>query len=164
AGKILDRDLGVRDARADQSRDIACSHGHGAPRPCVRLALNKTAKAKASIGDRVSSIRPSSRQPARERPGQILDPQRTLTDNGDNPSAGGAKSPDRDPGRQGPPCHNVGVGCRHDGAPDPRRTRRNGGSGLGLAIARHIARSHRGDITLGDSPQGGLPAAVRVPV
>jgi hypothetical protein len=27
-----------------------------------------------------------------------------------------------------------------------------------------IARSHGGDITLGDSPQGGLPAAVRVPV
>jgi two-component system osmolarity sensor histidine kinase EnvZ len=34
----------------------------------------------------------------------------------------------------------------------------------GLAIARHIARSHAGDITLGDSPQGGLPVAVRVPV
>jgi two-component system, OmpR family, osmolarity sensor histidine kinase EnvZ len=34
----------------------------------------------------------------------------------------------------------------------------------GLAIERHIARSHGGDITLGDLPQGGLPAAVRVPV
>jgi hypothetical protein len=39
AGKILDRHLGVRDARADQSLDIACSHGHGAPRPGIRLAL-----------------------------------------------------------------------------------------------------------------------------
>ena len=32
----------------------------------------------------------------------------------------------------------------------------------GLAIARDIARSQGGDITLGDSPQGGLRAAVRV--
>ena len=38
------------------------------------------------------------------------------------------------------------------------------GSGLGLAIARDIARSHGGDITLADSPLGGLRAAVRVPV
>jgi two-component system osmolarity sensor histidine kinase EnvZ len=34
----------------------------------------------------------------------------------------------------------------------------------GLTIARDIARSHGGDITLGNSPQGGLRAAVRVPV
>jgi len=33
-----------------------------------------------------------------------------------------------------------------------------------LAIARDIARSHGRDITLGDSPQGGLRAAVPVPV
>jgi len=39
-----------------------------------------------------------------------------------------------------------------------------GGLGLGLAIARDIARSHGGDITLGDSPMGGLRAAVRIPV
>src|ERR1700729_4066065 len=39
-----------------------------------------------------------------------------------------------------------------------------GGTGLGLAIARDIARSHGGDITLGDSPLGGLRANVRVPV
>ena len=39
-----------------------------------------------------------------------------------------------------------------------------GGTGLGLAIARDIARSHGGDITLGDNPMGGLRAAVRVPV
>ena len=34
----------------------------------------------------------------------------------------------------------------------------------GLAIARDIARSHGGDINLGDSPRGGLRATVRVPV
>jgi len=38
------------------------------------------------------------------------------------------------------------------------------GTGLGLAIARDIARSHGGDISLGDSPLGGLRASVRVPV
>lgn len=37
------------------------------------------------------------------------------------------------------------------------------GTGLGLAIARDIARSHGGDITLDDSPMGGLRAVVRVP-
>src|SRR5216683_1410719 len=40
----------------------------------------------------------------------------------------------------------------------------DGGTGLGLAIARDIARSHGGDILLGDSPLGGLRATVRVPV
>ncbi len=40
----------------------------------------------------------------------------------------------------------------------------NDGTGLGLAIARDIASSHGGDITLGDSPAGGLRATVRVPV
>lgn len=38
------------------------------------------------------------------------------------------------------------------------------GTGLGLAIARDIARGHGGDVTLGDSPLGGLRATVRVPV
>lgn len=38
------------------------------------------------------------------------------------------------------------------------------GTGLGLAIARDIARGHGGDVTLGESPMGGLRAAVRVPV
>jgi two-component system osmolarity sensor histidine kinase EnvZ len=47
---------------------------------------------------------------------------------------------------------------------DTSRNQDEGGSGLGLAIARDIARSHGGDITLGDSPMGGLRATVRVPV
>ncbi|MEI5680970.1 MULTISPECIES: ATP-binding protein [unclassified Mesorhizobium] len=37
------------------------------------------------------------------------------------------------------------------------------GTGLGLAIARDIARSHGGDITLDDSPLGGLRAIIKVP-
>jgi two-component system osmolarity sensor histidine kinase EnvZ len=44
------------------------------------------------------------------------------------------------------------------------RNQDEGGTGLGLAIARDIARSHGGDITLGDSQLGGLRATVRVPV
>jgi two-component system osmolarity sensor histidine kinase EnvZ len=47
---------------------------------------------------------------------------------------------------------------------DDVRNQDEGGSGLGLAIARDIARSHGGDIMLGDSPLGGLRATVRVPV
>ncbi len=47
---------------------------------------------------------------------------------------------------------------------DDARNQDEGGTGLGLAIARDIARSHGGDITLGDLPLGGLRAAVRVPV
>ncbi len=47
---------------------------------------------------------------------------------------------------------------------DDSRNQDEGGTGLGLAIARDIARSHGGDITLSDSPIGGLRAAVRVPV
>jgi len=37
------------------------------------------------------------------------------------------------------------------------------GTGLGLAIALDIARSHGGNITLGDSPLGGLRATIRIP-
>jgi len=47
---------------------------------------------------------------------------------------------------------------------DDARNQNEGGTGLGLAIARDIARSHGGDIMLGDSPLGGLRATVRVPV
>jgi two-component system osmolarity sensor histidine kinase EnvZ len=47
---------------------------------------------------------------------------------------------------------------------DDARNQDEGGTGLGLAIARDIARSHGGDITLGESPLGGLRANVRIPV
>ena len=47
---------------------------------------------------------------------------------------------------------------------DDARNQDEGGTGLGLAIARDIARSHGGEITLADSPLGGLRATVRVPV
>jgi two-component system, OmpR family, osmolarity sensor histidine kinase EnvZ len=47
---------------------------------------------------------------------------------------------------------------------DDSRNQDQGGTGLGLAITRDIARSHGGDVTLGDSPLGGLRATVRIPV
>jgi two-component system osmolarity sensor histidine kinase EnvZ len=47
---------------------------------------------------------------------------------------------------------------------DDARNQDEGNSGLGLSIARDIARTHGGDITLADSPMGGLRATVRVPV
>jgi two-component system osmolarity sensor histidine kinase EnvZ len=46
---------------------------------------------------------------------------------------------------------------------DAARNQDAGGTGLGLSIARDIARSHGGDISLDDSPMGGLRAIVRVP-
>ncbi len=46
---------------------------------------------------------------------------------------------------------------------DQARNQDSGGTGLGLSIARDIARSHGGDITLGDSPLGGLRATIRIP-
>jgi two-component system, OmpR family, osmolarity sensor histidine kinase EnvZ len=47
---------------------------------------------------------------------------------------------------------------------DEARNQDETGTGLGLAIARDIARSHGGDITLHDSPLGGLRATIHVPV
>ncbi len=47
---------------------------------------------------------------------------------------------------------------------DEARNVNEGGTGLGLAIARDIARKHGGDITLLDSPLGGLRAMMRLPV
>jgi two-component system, OmpR family, osmolarity sensor histidine kinase EnvZ len=47
---------------------------------------------------------------------------------------------------------------------DEARNQDEGGTGLGLAIARDIARAHGGDVSLADSPLGGLRATVRVPV
>ncbi len=46
---------------------------------------------------------------------------------------------------------------------DPSRNPSTGGVGLGLTIARDVARSHGGEITLEDSPQGGLRARVHLP-
>ncbi len=47
---------------------------------------------------------------------------------------------------------------------DHARTQDEGNTGLGLAIARDIARSHGGDIALGQSSMGGLRAIIRVPL
>ena len=47
---------------------------------------------------------------------------------------------------------------------DEARKQDEGGTGRGLAIARDIARSHGGEITLSQSPMGGLRASVRLPV
>ena len=46
---------------------------------------------------------------------------------------------------------------------DTARNQNTKGVGLGLAIARDVARSHGGEITLGQSPLGGLRAALRLP-
>ena len=47
---------------------------------------------------------------------------------------------------------------------DSSRNPETGGAGLGLAIARDVVRSHGGEITLGDSPEGGLRAVILLPV
>jgi two-component system osmolarity sensor histidine kinase EnvZ len=47
---------------------------------------------------------------------------------------------------------------------DEGRNLQSGGVGLGLAIARDIARAHGGDVSLGESPLGGLKATLRLPV
>ncbi|MHC8508810.1 MAG: ATP-binding protein [Rhodospirillales bacterium] len=47
---------------------------------------------------------------------------------------------------------------------DASRNPETGGVGLGLTIARDLARGHGGDVTLEDSPLGGLRARLRMPV
>jgi two-component system osmolarity sensor histidine kinase EnvZ len=46
---------------------------------------------------------------------------------------------------------------------DETRSRNQKGVGLGLAIARDVARSHGGELTLSQSPLGGLRATLRLP-
>jgi signal transduction histidine kinase len=46
---------------------------------------------------------------------------------------------------------------------DDARARDEGGAGLGLAITRAVARAHGGDVTLEDSPLGGVRARLRLP-
>ncbi len=43
------------------------------------------------------------------------------------------------------------------------RSRDTGGAGLGLSIARNIARAHGGELSLRNSPQGGLEAILELP-
>ncbi len=44
------------------------------------------------------------------------------------------------------------------------RSKETGGVGLGLTIARSIAKAHKGDVILGNRPEGGLSAILRLPV
>lgn len=44
------------------------------------------------------------------------------------------------------------------------RNRDTGGFGLGLASARAVARSHGGDVTLENRPEGGLLARAVLPI
>jgi len=44
------------------------------------------------------------------------------------------------------------------------RNRDTGGTGLGLTVARTIIRGHGGDVTLHDSPSGGLRVRVTLPI
>lgn len=47
---------------------------------------------------------------------------------------------------------------------DPSRNPKSGGVGLGLSIARDIVVAHGGDMTLEDSPMGGLRVIITLPV
>ena len=53
---------------------------------------------------------------------------------------------------------------RREGVFKPFESGAEGGTGLGLTIARDIVRAHGGDITLEDSPLGGLRARIVLPV
>ncbi|WP_370177942.1 sensor histidine kinase [Alteriqipengyuania sp.] len=44
------------------------------------------------------------------------------------------------------------------------RNRGTGGAGLGLTITRAIVREHGGELTLGNRPEGGLRAEIRLPL
>jgi protein-histidine pros-kinase len=44
------------------------------------------------------------------------------------------------------------------------RSRETGGTGLGLAIARNLLRAQRGEVKLGNHPDGGLEATVWLPM
>ena len=44
------------------------------------------------------------------------------------------------------------------------RNRRTGGTGLGLSITSDIILSHGGELTLCDSPLGGLRVLVKLPI
>ena len=46
---------------------------------------------------------------------------------------------------------------------DEARNIDKSGTGLGLSIVRDIAHAHGGNVTLSDSPSGGLRATVRIP-
>lgn len=47
---------------------------------------------------------------------------------------------------------------------DPSRNPETGGVGLGLTIARDVVRTHGGEITLEESPLGGLRVRLRLPL
>lgn len=47
---------------------------------------------------------------------------------------------------------------------EPSRNPETGGTGLGLTIARDIVHGHGGDLTLEESPMGGLRARIRLPL
>jgi two-component system osmolarity sensor histidine kinase EnvZ len=47
---------------------------------------------------------------------------------------------------------------------DPSRNLETGGSGLGMTIARDVIHGHGGQISLGDSPTGGLRIEIRLPL
>ncbi|WP_433715296.1 ATP-binding protein [Nocardia sp. CA-084685] len=46
---------------------------------------------------------------------------------------------------------------------DGGATRSVGGTGLGLSIVRDLVRLHRGDITIGDAPEGGAVIVIELP-